>query len=336
MRKAFYFLALILCAYACGNSSADVTLTGGASLFTHKYGTGALNVSGYGTGLIETSIVDNNGTLELYFQVGSINDVRRATSTDDNVAVFTDTGKVLDLRLPNTLKVGGIYYSIGTITGVNGDLYLRTSSDGITWANGNGNSPIMTQSADNNSIYYNLWNNGIVVIDNVWHIFVECAHNGTAQDGVGLGYSYATMTDNNINFDTNRVSTQIITGGGHPHPVYIPERNAIFMPVQWIDPDSGAGYRYWELRGYTANASDNVGNSASWTRRSFGIAETNVHVSDPTFADLPAGKNSSSILMYGYAQNSVRVLYSDALALEIYDSFFSGPRIIGTLRGTTK
>ena len=295
-----------------------------AALFSEKFSNPAMG----GIPAFEMSFAAEGSTVVQWTDYNFNSDVRRFTSTDADVKIWTGSPagtQLFHARFPFILptKVGGYYYGFGIDTG---SISCWKSADGISWAKINGGAPVLTVSSDPASIWFNIWNVGVTIDGGgTWHLVAECAPNGAAQNGCGLGYASATLFGDSISFDTTKTAAHVVPYGGNPWIGYVPERDALLCVHGMIydpSPVIPNTTNYWYMTASTVPLSANPALSASWAthRDKFSVGQSGIHVCDPSVFELPAGKTSKLIFAYSYNQTQMYAAYSDSSMLQLYDA----------------
>lgn len=223
-------------------------------------------------------------------------------------------------RFNYIIKIDSTYYQIYLNTS-DGNLYMRTSVNKTNWNMANSGNPVFTKSSDPNSIYHNLWNPGIIFIDNVCHFFVECGKSSDQSD-VGIAYSYASLAGPGINFDTNRTSSHIIIGGGQPNPVILAGQSYLTLFAGSVGVN---GRLFWEIRAYYIPLTGNFATAAQWTESPyFQVKYDGYHTADPDFVDFGTGKQHRLGMGFMWHQSSSDLLYMDMTPAELMDGLING------------
>jgi hypothetical protein len=237
----------------------------------------------------------------------------------------------------------GIIYALGTSSpGNDGDVYAFKSSDGLTFTAINNGNPVLSQPADANSVWYHRWNTKLVIVDGIFHLWMDTAYSGSlgpiggAVPSLGItlnwgqAYSFASLgVGDTLNFEPNKTTTWAIPQGNALEAIYIPERNAIFfIDAHFPDPNQLDGHNglYSHIRALSASAYADLSDWANYTELDFGIEGewypdlvNRRSVSDPGINTI-TGKTSAAIFAYNYDQENQNVEYSDLTLLELYDA----------------
>jgi hypothetical protein len=268
----------------------------------------------------EPSIIFDGSQCDVWYGSG---DLQYSYATDTLCRVFSAPQVVLNaVQYPYVLKEGSTYYLFARkLIPVDNGIYLWQSSNKTTWTIMNGGNPVLTNSTDPTSQYYNIWNVAVVVVNGVWHMFMESGKSLDQHD-VGLGYSYSTLND--MNWDTHRTAGKVIDKGGSPYAIYIPDRNSILLLC-------GVLNTYWDTKAFFADTSDNLALSASWHESQyFTISYPNMHTCDPHMAVTDGAKEYNIIIQYYYNQSSVYQTYSSLSLNSFFDAIQNGASIIKT------
>lgn len=199
----------------------------------------------------------------------------------------------------------------------NGDIHVWRSRDGYSWVEANGGRPVLTHSADSNSIYHHLWNVAVTV-DNqgLWHLLVECATgNGKPEDqgGVGLGYSSASWIDDTISFDAGRTANHVIERGGNPDLKFLPGRGLLVLHGQLNDPTADLGSE-WYITASTLRTGDRA---FSTHQSKLALGYHGTHVCDPHILNVDS---DDALLSYSHAQNAIHFVRTRRSLAELFDS----------------
>jgi hypothetical protein len=159
-----------------------------------------------------------------------------------------------------------------------------------------------------------LFNPALVVDgDGVWHLLIETKKSG---ENFTTMYSYATMTDDMINFDTNISASPVFSGySGNPFMVYVPDRDRIL--AVYGDCTSGI----WVIRASYANPSEDLTLAANWhIAPRLVIQRTGVHLADPTMVFAPDGLPWKCKLDYNYNQIDGYGMWGSLGLTDFYDA----------------
>jgi hypothetical protein len=224
-------------------------------------------------GVDETTLIVDGGVCKIWFSGDQPSPawttVYYATATDASCKNYGVPVPVLSgVYHPHVVKISSTYYLFAPQTNT-GDIYLYTSSDGITWTIANSGTPVLHQPTIN-GVLVNLSNASPVVIGTTVHLFLEGWQAGVDSSNPATFYSYSTVAA--MSFDAN-VTGPVITNTHTPAPVYVASRNAVILLV--YRPTS-AGADYGSTIAYTALNSSNFGLSASWKQGAFLITGTAV------------------------------------------------------------
>lgn len=269
----------------------------------------------------ESSRIQNGSTTEVFYagvpQVLRWGEMSDYFCSKQGALTTTD---VSNARFPYVFKSGSTYYLLHLDTST-GSLYMKYSTNKTNWSAGNGGNPVLTKSTDPNSIYYNIWNSGVIVIDGVWHFFVECGKSSDQSD-VGIAYSYATLSGTNINFDANRGGAHIVQGGGQPNPVILEGQSylTLFGGSIYV-----GGRTLWEIRAYYIPLTGNFANILEWRESPyFQLKFDGLHTADPDFVDFGTGKKFRLGLGFMWNQATSDMVYLDMTPAELMDGILNG------------
>lgn len=275
----------------------DLQFDGSATMFTESH---ALSYNQQGA--IENSLVNFNGKVLAFFDPNMNGDFFKAELGSDGKSFIDQQQITSSVRFPYTLVANNSLYNFGSM---NGDIYLWKSTDGgNSWALVNNGQPVLHHSSDPNSIYNQVWNVGVAVDDNgTWHMLVECSVAGAVASNVGLAYSTATMTNDSIDFDSNRSNSQVIPKAGNPFLAFVSGKGLLAVHGVTADPTAQYGDEWF------VSASTLATGSNTWIehKNTFRIGTKGVHVCDPHLVELPAGGLMMTVSMN---QDSISTAYA--------------------------
>lgn len=237
----------------------------------------------------------------------------------------SDNPVISGVRYNSVIKVGAIYYMFGLYAAgghsyTTASLYYWTSPDGITWTIGNSGNPILTRSSDVASIYYSLWNATVCKVGSRWHLIIECGTQAMTNANCVAGYSYTDDLD--TGFDTNRVTTGVLTRVGNAHLEYIAERNAFLLIhgklIDW--PDISGDVR-WDIKASRAYLDNDLTKPETWLESQALLVSYNMkHTADPTICSMPAGKTYKLCMLFNYDQGSIYQTWLNMSMVDLFDS----------------
>lgn len=179
-----------------------------------------------------------------------------------------------------------------------GGILAQKSTDLYQWTPVNGGAPVITGSADPNSVYHVMWNVAVTVDDQgTFHLLLECATNpqgggNIAPENVGLKYLTAREENGTLSFDGSKTEGLDIRGGGNPEIKFIPGVGLISIHGQMDQPEN-----IW----YMAVSVLPTGASHWFEKKSYiTLRSPTIHICDPTILEL----KDSLILGFSYNQNS--------------------------------
>lgn len=257
-------------------------------------------------GMGETSSIMDGTQLDLWFAgpgTPPYTELYYTYSIDDACVVYAAPVSCLTgIRFPCVVKVDGVYYLFAMMWAT-GEIHLWQSTDKTTWTMLNDGKPVLTPSA---GMYQYIWNVGVVVIGNVWHMLIECGSK-LDQSDTGLAYSYSTLEE--MNWNTHRTAGAVIPRGGNPNPTYVPDRNAV-MVLCGIQ-----GAKWWDIKAFHADVLD----LTNWEQcPNFKISYPNMHTADP---DLVVTEKSHNIIIrFLYNQAGSYQCYYDGTLNQFYDA----------------
>lgn len=252
-----------------------------------------------GAPAIENSMVIRNDRVISFFDPAAVGSMTMADLGSNGLG-FSGAQSVMSrgARFSYVLEYQGKLWNFVT----EGNVYLYSSIDGISWTIENDGDPVMT--ATPGTPYATLWNVGVDVDSNgVWHLLVEAANEegSLGQGGVGLGYSTAQMTNGRINFDLNKTPAHVIPKGGNPYVKALPDGRIFTVYGRLWNPIFDIGQE-WHV---TASTLEN----GIWTNHdNFVLGTPGQHVCDPHMIDLPTG---GSLLTVSVAQNAINIATSN-------------------------
>ena len=215
------------------------------------------------------------------------------------------------IRFPTVIKNDDTYYCFtskppGAHDG--GGIFLYSSDDKTTWTPMNDGNAVMAVSENPTSQWYCIWNPGVVVVDGVFHIFVECGTQ-TDQSDVRLAYSHSTLEA--MEWDTNRTETNLIPDGGNPAPVYVPERNAILL----VHGELNHATLQWHVTAVYTLLSTDISLPGSWIESpTFNIVDG----ADPAIVESGAGAEYNITFQWYHAQSHIDQGYYDGVNLTAF------------------
>ena len=274
-----------------------------------KLGTNPAN-----SGVVENSIISEDGKLTNLYDEGfnGTFTVGNSYPTDYFKDILEKQVCNVKIRFPYSLKYNGKYYTFGWRYVNNAvepsNTYLWSSSDRINWVPENDGLPVLSASTDPKSIWFNIWNVAVVVDDqDVFHLVAECAPQGTNQEGVGLGYSTATLANGKINFDQNKSTTHVIKNGGNPY-MYYSKTEKTFLVIHGMIYTNikSLSSNYWWISASYLNK-----NNGTWITLpdKFSFGKNGIHVCDPHAAVVQINGKTYSRLIFSYEQNYIYSIF---------------------------
>lgn len=288
------FLAMIaLASIGCAKKQGhDLAFHGQARVFSQTQSHAYKNMPA-----IENSMVVRDGSVLAFFDPAAVGSMLMADlGSDGREFESWTTVMTQGARFSYVFFHSGKFWNFVT----NGHVYLYSSDDGLQWRAENQGNPVM--HAVPNTPYAVLWNVGVdISADGTWHLLVEASDGTTpGQEGVGLGYSTATMVTGLIDFDQNKSAQHVIPHGGNPYVKALPDGRLFIVHGQAYDPAWGFGSEW-----YTTASTINNGQVTRHTNFVLGVQGE--HVCDPHMVDLPTG---GSMLTVSVAQNSITLAHS--------------------------
>lgn len=232
-----------------------------------------------GIAAIENSMVHFNGTILGFFDPGADSSMNMVDLGKDGRS-FIGNRKVLTsgARFSYVLEHMGNLYNFVTR---NGQVYLLTSLDGVTWLE---HGIVLSSDPDPNSPWHQIWNVGVTVeSDGVFHLVAEIGDSRPNQLGVGLGYARSDLGNFIFNFDSNKSVGHVVPYGGNPYITYVAGQGLLVVHGQAHDPHGPFGSEWY----VTASTFDGT----TWVthKDKFTIGAPSIHVCDPHVIDTPRG-----------------------------------------------
>jgi len=219
------------------------------------------------------------------------------------------------IRFPTVIKNDDTYYCFtskppGAHDG--GGIFLYSSDDKTTWTPMNDGNAVMAVSENPTSQWYCMWNPGVVVVDGVFHIFVECGTQ-TDQSDVRLAYSHSTLEA--MEWDTNRTESTLIADGLNACPIYVPERNSILMlycTMNYAIPE-------WHVTAAYASMEDDLSQTGSWIQSpTFSLYDGATNTADAAICEPGASAEHDIALVYFHMQTHTDQGYYDGVNLTAF------------------
>jgi hypothetical protein len=253
--------------------------------------------------MVEQSEVWSGSNLLLFYDPGwsgGLNSLLWNASTQQwtNQTTLFTSGR----RFPYVMSFGSQIMAFSTVPnpseGIPGDIYLHVSTDGgATFAMANGGNPVLTHSADPNSIYHNLDNIAVAAQpDGTMFMLVDSFSDPQTGNNTGLAYSYGTYnpTTKTLSFDANKSVTQVLPLAGCAYLWTDGGGNLVAIHGQLI---SGS---------WLVTASTRKGGVWQTRRDLLQIAQQGIHVADPS-AFSYASDGSNTAIAFSYNQFGTRV-----------------------------
>ncbi len=273
-----------------------------------------------GIGAGETCLLMNGSTCDLWWIGGAPQAIYYMYATDQMCETWVSGGTPFpttgDIRFPYVFKIGSAYYLLAYLIS-DGNLYLYSSSDKITWSILNSGNPVLTHSATPADWYYEIFNPAIAVVGSTLHLLIE-AKSSTSD--FNMGYSYSTLADG-PNFNTHLSAAPVIADTGNPELIYVPDRSALLAVPGYL---SGG---IWELRTFSALLSADLSLPASWIAApGFGMRVSGIHITDPAIVfSSTSDKLWKMLLAYNYNQGETYQAYAQLTLNQFYDLATNNP-----------
>lgn len=299
MKNIIFALSMLLAGCSCSKKQvADLEFSGSAASFVQvqKKAFGGL-------ASIENSFVKVGSDVIALHDPHADGSLFKVNLGPSGLEFNGDTRIAGQTRFTYVFEHDGVFYNF---VWRDNDIYLLKSADLTNWQLINNGNPVLTSAPG--TIYANVWNVGVAVDDNgVWHLLVECA-DGTGpasqQGGVGLAYSFATMTNDEINFDVNRTTSFVIPNGGNPDLKFVSGKGLLSIHGSL---ENGL----WVVRASTFQ-------NGTWTlHNDFYLGTPSIHVCDPSLVQLDDG---STLLSVSYDQNSIFLAKSPLSIPVLFDT----------------
>ncbi len=239
-------------------------------------------------------------------------------TTNANYTAYTTPVRVMqNIRFPYVVQYDGIFYCFAhNSSAITGNLYMWTSHDKVTWTIANGGKAVLHHSATTSSLRYWMANPAVILVDGVWHMWIECGNssaNTTNWNYFGIAYSYSRF-GSSLNFTTNMSSSMVIGGGtGAPFAQYVADRNAALLVYHQLTSATLA-----RETTATASMSRNLALASSYTKHTgFVIGIVTQVTADWTWAITPTGL----VFQIFHDQPSTEDIYQGSIALNL-DQFY--------------
>lgn len=305
-----HLLALIMITLtACGKKPEGprmfpFTFTG--SIGAEFYQGASLNLGA--NRVVDSSILNVNGELKVFFDYGDWAFVGlsylNSDLSDHNVMI-----KKSDMNFTYTIFRNGTYYNFGLI---GRDVYLDKSVDGVNWQRINGAQPVLRHDADETSDWNQVWNVAVDVDQNgVWKMAVECSDSAPNQLHVGLCYTEANMSGDFIDFNSSKVSKQVVLHGGNPYLKILPGRGVLIVHGEVNNPYGVFGAEWY----VTASTLKDGDTSFITHQDKFIIGTPGIHDCDPHVAEF----NGEMIVNISVDQSHVSTAKSRLTQENLFD-----------------
>jgi len=198
----------------------------------------------------EETIIYNEtmGWLDMWFASGITygasghNYLWYAHTTNANFTTHTTPVRIMQLiRFPYIVHYNEYFYCFAhNNSSPVGNLYLWRSPDRLNWTIQNGGAPVLYHSTDTASLRYWMANPAVLLINNMWYMWIDCAPTYTAETWnlSGIAYSYSAFSSS-LNFTANMTTTQVLPlGAGAPFAQYVPDRNAVMIMYIQLTSDT--------------------------------------------------------------------------------------------------
>jgi hypothetical protein len=285
----------------------------------------------------ESSIIMDGAQMDMWFATGTtlgdggFQNLWYTYADNATLTNFASPIKVLDnIRFPCVVKDDTTYYCFGVkapYAATTCDIYVWTSTDKTNWTIGNGGTPVLHRSTNVDSQFYSIWNNGVVVINHVFYMWVECATQAGTDNqwGVRLGFSYSNVAD--LNFDTHKSENNVVDKAGNPCPYFVPDRNGIILMYGLMTNG------IWQIRSSVINMENDLTNRSSyWGTNNFYLGPDNEQTADPAMT-VATGKPYPIIMQWSHNQPRYSDLYQgyiDMTLNALFDEMNNGTKILAT------
>jgi len=296
-------LLITLSVVSCGNITEYSLTTYGIAKESHSDSLLFFNT-------VESSIVTKNNSIEYLYDYGM----------SGNGLLYFSAGTAkkcdIDARFPYTLKRNNLYYTFGLKDNA---IYVYESVNGYDYIPFNSGNPILTKSTDKTSIWYNIWNVGVVIDDNnIMHVLVECGPEEIGQEKVCLSYVQCAF-NNDMNLDVVKTEDIFISGGGNPYLYYDAETREIMIIYGMLNNSfNDLNAAHW----WVASAIYSI-DSKTLTRtdEKLSFGNPDIHVCDPHLAEFVDTTGTvKTMLIFSYDQNTVYSMIVDSSLKDIYKS----------------
>ena len=159
-----------------------------------------------------------------------------AHTTNANYTTHTTPVRIMQLiRFPYVVHYNEYFYCFAhNNSNPVGNLYMWRSPDRLNWTLQNGGNPVLyyDPSTDQSNIRHWIANPAVLLINNVWYMWIECGNHSASEANwtyFGIAYTYSAFSSS-LNFTTNMSSSFVIGGGtGAPYAEYLADRSSILI-----------------------------------------------------------------------------------------------------------
>jgi hypothetical protein len=267
----------------------------------------------------ETTSIVSNDTCFVWFMNAAMDDSLYYTYATDSLfrEMRRPVAVLPKIIYPYVVKYNDIFYLFGHRMIAHergGDISLWSSIDKIHWTILNGGDPIIKASTDTSSIYQWITNPGVLVLNGVFHVWIECAK--LPYKGKGLAYTYSTISNNN--WEKNKTKYFVVKdNAGNPNPVLVEKRQAIIMIHGGSDDDLNSGSIHAEKLSLTKDFSL----VSSYIKcPNFNFKDEKPYTEDPDFFVTNSNKKKYKIMMrYLHDQRATFIAYCDLSLNQFFD-----------------
>ncbi len=277
-----------------------------------------------------TGWIDEWFTSGTTYGANGYNNLWYTHTTNANYTTHTTPVRVMqNIRFPYVVQYSGVFYCFAHNNSAPvGNLYLWTSHDKLNWTIANGGQAVLHHSVTTSSIRYWMANPAVILVNNMWYMWIECANSsasGTYWSYFATAYTYSAFSSS-LNFTTNMTSTHVITGGvGNAYAEYVPDRAAVMLIAYQLTSATLAQEMVWTI----PLAADKT-LPASYTKWPGFVVGLPTQVSaDWTWAVTPTGL----VFQMFHNQPTTRDIYQGSIALtldQFYD-YLTGTTPLSTL-----
>jgi len=197
------------------------------------------------------------------------------------------------------VEYAGCFYLFG-VNLTDKDLYMWNATDKENLVPMNGGEPVYTNNPTSSAWDYSLFNCGVVIVGDTWHMLMEGKPSGL---NFVMGYSYSNLTE--LNWTAHRSLTYLWTLGGNPYLCYEPEHEVLLS----VHGNLTGGT--WYISAHYASIYSDLDAQASWhpiDLDDFNISVEGIHIADPHMVQ-DFNETYGLMLSYGYDQTDIYQCY---------------------------